>query len=245
MEKGGHKRRNKRPVREIIAVAAERRMPRMHWKWCRRGRDIEALLHSRFGSTLPDDDAGLDAVKLLAEHFMRLKLDAERVTRNNLRLWAPQLTSKDLVGIIEAAKKAKTPPSATRLGRDWRVTIDEGTTLKLETITAYTTTQERNRTRQARRRRKAGAGTKRGRPKSNGLKPWQVAGASSKAAYYRSFKKVQTSETRNSHVSSNIRGMQCDEFRSHGCERKARRRRAPSDSDRRRDVSPVDPGGSL
>lgn len=73
-------------ARRMTTIAAERRLPRMHWRWCRRGRDIEALLQCRLGSTLPNDDAGVDAVKLLAQHFMRLNIDAERITRANLRL---------------------------------------------------------------------------------------------------------------------------------------------------------------
>lgn len=149
---------------------AERRLPKMHWRWCKRGRDIVALLHSRFGSALPADDAGMDAVKLLAQHYMRLKIDPERVTHRNLRLWASGLTEKDhLAGIIEAANKAKAP-SAAQLGRDWRVTTEEVAELELKTITAFSVTQENDRTRQERRRRKVGSTNKRGRP-SMGLSP--------------------------------------------------------------------------
>jgi hypothetical protein len=104
------------PARIKMALATARSMPKMHWRWRRRGRDIVALLQSRFGSVLPDDDAGLDAAKLLAQHYIRLNIDAERVTRANLRLWAPWLTEKATAGIITAVKKAKTP-SAARLAR--------------------------------------------------------------------------------------------------------------------------------
>jgi hypothetical protein len=135
----------------------------MHWRWCRRSRDIMALLQSRFGSVLPNDDAGLDSVKLLAQHFMALKIDAERVTRSNIRLQAPWLTEKATAHIINSAKKAETP-SAVQLGKDFRVTAEEITDLELKTIVAFTVTQEGDRLRQERRRRKAGASTKRGRP---------------------------------------------------------------------------------
>jgi hypothetical protein len=193
-------------------VAAARRMPKMHWRWRDRGRDIVSLFESRFGRVLPDDDAGMDAVRLLAQHYLGLNVGAEQVTKTNLRLWAPWLT--DIARVMNDTGKAKTP-SAAQLGRQWRVTAEEVVALGLTTITAYTVTQDGERTRQARRRRKAGAGTKRGRPKSVGLKPWQIAGASSKAAYYRNLKRAETSETENSHGSSYTRGMQRDEFRSH------------------------------
>jgi hypothetical protein len=195
-----------------MAIAAERSMSKMHWRWRRRGQDILSLLLSRFGSALPDDDAGLDAAKLLGQHYMQLHVDAERVTKANLRLWADWLTDKAIAGIIKGAKKAKTP-SAVRLGKEWRVTADEVATNSLETIRAYTVTQETDRSRQARRRRNAGATTKRGRPKSEGLPAWKAAGASSKAAYYRNRKKASETEIR--HAPSYIRGMQRDELKSH------------------------------
>jgi hypothetical protein len=150
-------------VREIINVAAERRLPKMHWRWCRRGREIVFLLEFRFGSVLPHDDAGMDAAALLAQHYMRLNIGAERVTRANLRLWAPWLKENELERLIRGAKQAETP-SAARLGKQWRVTTDEVSTLGLTTIRAFTVTLESDRNRQDRRRRNAGAAKKRGRP---------------------------------------------------------------------------------
>jgi hypothetical protein len=93
----------------------------MHWCWRRRGRDIDALLEFRFGLTLPRDDAGMDAVRLVAQHYLRLNIDAERVTRLNLRLLARWLTEKETTSAMRSARRAKTP-SAMELGRQWRVT---------------------------------------------------------------------------------------------------------------------------
>src|SRR5436305_1450889 len=110
----------RRKSRLHIARATARRLPKMHWRWCWRSRDIEALLARRFGLSLPNDDAGMDAVKLLAQHYMRLHIDAERITSANLRLWAPWLTGKVTAKTLKAASKAKTT-SAAALGRSWQV----------------------------------------------------------------------------------------------------------------------------
>jgi hypothetical protein len=90
------------------SIAAKRRMPNMHWHWRRRGRDIVSLLELRFGSRLPNYDAGMDAAKLLAQHYLRLNVGAERVTRTNLRLWAPWL--RDIARVMKDAGNAKWRP---------------------------------------------------------------------------------------------------------------------------------------
>src|SRR6266404_5732763 len=239
-------------ARRLMIIAEQRRLPKMHWRWRRRGRAIVRLLERRFGSVLPVDDAGMDAVNLLAQHYLLLQVDAERVTRANLRLWAPWLAETGTESIIKAAKT----PSAAQVGKVWRVTAEEVAAGGLESITAFTETQQRDRNRQASRRRKAGASTRRGRPgldlpeaekttrkrkqsaqsshrhraanssgqrgRPKAVPAWKLAGASSKAAYYRNLK----SETKNpsckkSHAPSYIGGMKRDEFcvtefKSHG-----------------------------
>jgi hypothetical protein len=194
----------------------------MHWRWRRRGGDILALLHSRFGSALPDDDAGLDAVGLLAQHYMHLLIDAERVTRANLRLWAPWLTEKAIAGAIRVGKNTKTP-SAVKLGKDFRVTTHEVAALALQTVTAFTVTQEQDRTRQARRRRKSGASNRRGRP-SMGLSAEEKKARSNAQAALRNKAKRAKSTTgrprgrpknairKNGHATSYIRELDRDEL---------------------------------
>jgi hypothetical protein len=196
------------PARLKARIAAERSVPKMHWHWRRRGRDILALLQSRFGSVLPDDDAGMDAVNLLAQHYMRLHIDAERVTKANLRHWASWLTEKAFAGIINGAKKAKTP-SAEQLGKDFRVTVGEAADLELSTIVAFTITPEGNRVRQARRRRNAGATGKRGRP-SLGLSDSEKRARTNTQAAER-MRKLRALR-KNSHAVAYIRGTKRDEF---------------------------------
>jgi hypothetical protein len=196
------------PARLKAAIVAERSMPKMHWRWRRRGRDIVALLQSRFGTVLPDDDAGLDAAKLLAQHYMRLTLDAERVTRANLRLWAPWATEKTIARLIRSARKSKTP-SAAQLGKDFRVTADEVASLGLSTITAFTVTLEGDRVRQARRRRNAGAAKKRGRPLLGLSDSEKRARSNAQAAEW--MRKLRALR-KNSRAPSYIRGMKRDEF---------------------------------
>lgn len=196
------------PARAKIAIAAARSAPTMHWRWRHRGRDIVALLESRFGSALPDDDAGVDAAKLLAQHYMRLNVDAERVTRANLRLWAPWLAEKAVSSLIKVAKKAKAP-SAAQLGKDFRVTAEEVAALGLDTITAFTVTLEGDRNRQDRRRRKAGATRKRGRPTLD-LSPGDRQAHIRAQAAER--KRRSRLSRKNSHAPSYVGGMKRDEF---------------------------------
>jgi hypothetical protein len=212
----------RRPAHRIATRAAERRLPKMHWRWCRRGRDILALLQSRFGLVLPNDDAGMDTVNLLTQHYMRLLIDAERVTRANLRLWAPWLTEKAIAGVIRVAKKIKTP-SAAKLGKDFRVTAHEVAALALQTVTAFTVTQEQDRTRQARRRRKSGAGKRRGRPSMGLSAEEKKARSNAQAAQRMKAKRAQSTTGRprgrpknplrkNSHAPSYIRELDRDEL---------------------------------
>lgn len=194
--------------RRCKPLATERRMPKMHWRWRHRGRDILSLFSWRFGSALPDDDAGLDAAKLLAQHYMRLNLDAERVTKANLRIWAPCLTEEAIARIIKDAKGAKAP-SAKKLGKDFRVTAKEVAGLGLRTITAFTVTLDGDRVRQARRRRKAGANDRRGRP-SLGLSAEQKKARTNAQAAKR-MRKLRALR-KNNHAPSYIEGMKRDEL---------------------------------
>ena len=197
-----------RPARLKAALAAERSIPKMHWRWRRRGRDIVALLQSRFGSALPDDDAGADAAKLLAQHYMRLHIDAERVTRANLRLLAPWAPAKTIARWIKDARTSKTP-SAAQLGKHWRVTVGEVAGLDLSTITAFTVTLEGDRIRQARRRRNAGAAKKRGRPLLE-LSPEEKR--TRRLAKEAERKRRARASAKKSHADAYIRGMKRDEL---------------------------------
>lgn len=199
--------KSRHQARKLAAVAKERRLPKMHWTWIRRHRDLESLFQVRFGSTLPNNAAGLHAAKFLAQHYMRLHFDAERVTRANLRIWARWLTEKQVARIIKGAAKAKAP-SAVQLGRDFRVTADEIAALGLQTIRAIEVTQEDDRNRQARRRQKAGGTGKRGRP-SLGLSPAEKKTRENAQAAKR-MKKKRLRE--NDHASSYIRETSVTEF---------------------------------
>jgi hypothetical protein len=190
------------------SIAAERRMPNMHWRWRRRGRDIVSLLEFRFGSVLPEDDAGRDAAELLAQHYLRLNVGAERVTGANLRLWAPWLREKGIARVIGDAKKAKTP-SAVQLGKQWRVSADEVAACGLTTIRAFTVTLENDRGRQNRRRRKAGATKKRGRP-SMGLSAEEKKARTNAQSAARMRKRRAL--RKKSHAPSYIEGIERDEF---------------------------------
>ncbi|MGY0574304.1 hypothetical protein ACTGJ9_027200 [Bradyrhizobium sp. RDM12] len=128
------------PGRAKTAIAAERSLPRMHWQWRRRTGEISALLDRRSVTVLPNNAAGLQAAKLLAQHFVKLKVGAEAVTRANLRLLAPWLTREAVASTIEAAATKTEPPSAAQLGRAFRVTAEEVAALDLKSFRAFTVT---------------------------------------------------------------------------------------------------------
>ncbi|UPT97271.1 hypothetical protein J4G48_0003550 [Bradyrhizobium barranii subsp. apii] len=119
------------------------------------------------------------------------------------------MTEQAIARIIKDAKKAKRPPSAVRLGKDFRVTASEVVDLGLETIRAFTVTLEGDRVRQARRRRNAGATRKRGRPALDLSPEKKMAHIRAQAAER---KRRSRMSRKNSHASSYIRRMERDEF---------------------------------
>lgn len=194
------------PARAKTAIAAERSLPRMHWQWRRRSREIFALLDRRSVTVLPENAAGLQAAKLIAQHFMKLKVNAEPTTRANLRLLAPWLSREEIADVIEAAAKQDKPPSAAQMGRAFGVTLDEVTALDLKSFRAVTVTREGDRNRQGRRRRNAGSTGRRGRPPLDLTPEERVARIRAQAATrMRALRKKR-------HAPSSIREMERDEF---------------------------------
>jgi hypothetical protein len=162
------------------------RMPRMHWRWRRRGRDLETVIFGRCGTCLPDDDAGREYLRQLVNHWVRLVPNGVSSARANARLQAMWLTVPELDAIIASAVESlESPPiPATKLGKAFRVTADEVTQYGLTSITAFdhcaAANRQRKRTWAAKARRAKGT-----QPREQYLatsksrtKPWEAEGIS-------------------------------------------------------------------
>ncbi|MDI3561299.1 hypothetical protein [Bradyrhizobium sp. Arg816] len=125
-------------------------MPRMHWRWIRRRKDLAAIFEERCAGCFPDDDAGRDYAVQLVNHMIRLVPNGVAAARANARLHAPWLTVEELDDLIASALESlEHPPiSAAKLGKTLRLTADEVERRGITTITAHDHGAEETRKRQ-------------------------------------------------------------------------------------------------
>jgi hypothetical protein len=157
--------------------------------------NIKALLRSRCGYELPDDDAGRE---YLYELLLPISLGPEPDLKmaNIIEVWAPWMNVDERFKLIEDIER--TPAQvrkikAKTLGERLRVTSEERKSLRLWTIAAYDVTDHqraaerrvKKRARDERQRRRAGK-----RPRTEYLaasasqrKPWETLGMSRRTWY--------------------------------------------------------------
>lgn len=159
-----------------------------------RMRDLATLFRSRWGMTLPDDDAGRDDLKIALNHLACLAHPRGPIA-NWIDIWAPWLTAgerKEIVPpILANPTRWKADALAWRLG----LTRKERTMLGITTIGAIdeSKAQRTRRRRAADRLRKENARRAQGsKPREeyrrNGIsasKPWQAEGISRRTWYRR------------------------------------------------------------
>ena len=110
----------------IIAVkhrlARKRRRKRADPKTHVRIRELERLFADRYGTMLPNDDAGLDDIFVIANHLAHLAEPDQRI-RAWLRRWAPWHGDDRTVALIRAVTskplKWRADALAQRLGLDY------------------------------------------------------------------------------------------------------------------------------
>lgn len=159
-----------------------------------RLRDFAQLFRSRYGTLLPDDDAGRDDLVPVIHHLAALRQSARRAAQW-LRLWAPWLTLAEQDQIIREGIANARLWKADQLAWRYRVTKEERTMLGLTTIGAIDhgkaartkRRRDRDKARKAAARRAAGI---KPRPEYEAAsiersKPWEAEGISRRTWYRR------------------------------------------------------------
>lgn len=174
-----HKRRRATSPQQIVSL---------------RLNDFARLLRSRYGITLPDDDAGRDDLEPVLHHIAALPQPARRAM-HWLEIWAPWLTLGEQREIVSKAIATARPWTADQLAWRYRITREERTMLGLTTIGAIDhgkrartkSRKERDRQRKAIARRAKGA-----KPRAEyeaaaitNAKPWEAEGISRRTWYRR------------------------------------------------------------
>jgi hypothetical protein len=164
---------------------------------CLKLRDLRTLYRRRYGPTLPEDDAGLDDLRLLLEVHSLRQRDAAQFMANEIEVIAPWLPPEAASGLVDSIlrqpvyNRAKT---GRQIGDAVRLTNAERWTLKLWRLKPFDMTDaecvdySKFRAKQRIRRNRRAKGIKpradydaerKARPK-----PWLELGIS-RAKYYR------------------------------------------------------------
>lgn len=159
-----------------------------------RMSDLATLFRSRYGTALPDDDAGRDDLTVALNHLACLAHPRGHIA-NWIDLWVPWLTAKeqrDLVPpILANPQRWKADALAWRL----RLTMEQRTMLGITTIGAIDANKgaRTKRRKQRDRDRKTSARRKQGiKPRKlyeeqslSRTRPWEAAGISRRTWYRR------------------------------------------------------------
>jgi hypothetical protein len=159
-----------------------------------RMRELEQIFSSRYGSILPNDDAGRDDLTIAAHHIAHLGGDAARHIAAWARLWAPWMTADELKAFTADVMTGPCKFRADTLGRRLRLLQREREDLAITTIGASDFDAEqrkvaRNHRRRANEqaRRRARGAKPRADYEANAISrftPWQALGIS-RATWYR------------------------------------------------------------
>lgn len=157
--------------------------------------ELKRLFTSRHGHTLPDTDAGRDAVLVMAHHLAHRYADAARYIGNSIGLRAPWMRADESAEIIRRVVARPIKWRADKLAQLLRVTEAERRRLGIRTIGAVDVSKEereqarRRRQRQRERARRRTQGVKpRAEYETNSVsrtKPWLAEGISRRTWYRR------------------------------------------------------------
>jgi hypothetical protein len=167
-----------------------------------RLRELERVFRSRYGPTLPDDDAGRDDLILAAHHIAQRGGDVVKHIACWASLWAPWIPQCEAKALAEYVAVRPLRFKAATLGFRLGLMDSERTALRIKTIRALGVTDEMmaERRRRADRERKAKWRTLKRLTKPETItrrKPW-LAKAMSRATWYRqrNAPNKKTSETK-------------------------------------------------
>lgn len=152
-----------------------------------RLRELERLFAWRWGPTLPDDDCGRECLAVALDQIVQFGNPFKHI-HAWVALWAPWLTSDELVILINNAINRRKRWRAGLLGREVRLTEEERMTLRITTFRPYNVTKaglakrarSRKRATDTARRRAAGAVSRADYEANSAArnKPWEALGIS-------------------------------------------------------------------
>jgi hypothetical protein len=167
--------------------------PRLNRIAVKRIRDIERYLAGRYGHVLPEgDDAAAEDLVILLNHIAQNPVDPRAKMRASIHVWGPWMDYEDRRALVDMITKRPYQYKAETLGQLMRVTEEEHALWRLESIRAHTVTDSDMKAKKQRRERERlravraanRSGRKRGRPRTEGVRPWDALGMS-RAQYYR------------------------------------------------------------
>jgi hypothetical protein len=179
-------------------------LPRDH----RRFSELEKTYGWRYGTTLPDDDAGREDFEIAAHHLWSRRWDRERHIHIWAAKWCPWLSRDDVEAAIDTVAANPRKFSAATLGKLLRLTDAERTALGITTIRAFDVSwaemvaRRRERDRQYRANRRLAERASRPAPLSQ-TKPWEAEGIS-RATWYRRQKAADETNPVGSKLSESI-----------------------------------------
>jgi hypothetical protein len=146
--------------------------------------DLQKLLRSRYGHTLPDDDAGRED---LLELLLPISLGPEdrRKMANAIEVWAPWMGGNEAGQLIDRINRMplyERKVGARRLGERMRISNQERERLKLKTIKPFDMTdkqlaeQRKANDRARKKRRRLAEGSKSRERSLARQKPWEAEG---------------------------------------------------------------------
>lgn len=165
-----------------------------------RLNDLARLFRARYGTVLPDDDAGRDDMLVALHHLVRLRGHTGQAERW-LEVWAPWLGDEEISRVLADVTAEPEVWTADELAGRLRLTKQERTMLAITTIGAVDQTRaerrearrEKDRLRKERIRREKGS-----KPRAEFVaksreseRPWVSEGVS-RATWYRLFRDTET-----------------------------------------------------
>jgi hypothetical protein len=161
-----------------------------------RVAELCRLFLSRYGSTLPQDDAGGEDARIMAHHLAMMTGDPKHRIASWMAAWAPWMSAEDLSDLIDQVLAKPLRWRADKLALRLNLTSTERSRLNIRTIGACDKTKsEREAARrysklQAQRSRRRAQGVKPRKlyegQSANAAKPWEAEGISRRTWYRRS-----------------------------------------------------------
>jgi hypothetical protein len=131
-----------------------------------RLNDLASIFRSRYGVTLPDDDAGRDDLEVAINHLASLARPRRHIA-NWIGLWAPWLTAKEQQEMVGAALANPQHWKADNLAWRLRLTAEERRMLGVTTIGAI----DENKAARTKRRKRLDRERKAKARRAKGAKP--------------------------------------------------------------------------